>query len=103
MTISCGNLFDKKKLNLKIIENEEIKIEVYDISNITSIHQFADITNKRWNKSERIFEGNSNTIEKIKIKNDTIYIMTKQLEPIIYDLAAIKFSYKVVIETNKLK
>ena len=101
-TFSCGNPFDnnseKKKLNLETIENKEIKIEIYDISEITTIHQFVDLTNKRWDKTERIFEANSNTIDKVEIRNDTILLVTKQNEPIIYDLAAIKFGHKILIQ-----
>jgi hypothetical protein len=42
------SVLERKKLNLQIIENEDVKIEWYDISEITTIHEFVDITNKRW-------------------------------------------------------
>ena len=41
-----------------------------------------------------------NTIEKIEIVNDTIHLKTKQIDPIIYDLAAIKFGHKILIQTT---
>jgi len=41
---NCSNL-EIKKLNLQTIENKDIKIEWYDISKITTIHEFDDITN----------------------------------------------------------
>ena len=88
---SCSD----KKLDLKIIENEEIKIEQYNVSEITTIHEFLDLTNKRWNKTERIYEGNTESIDSVYIRNDTIYLTTKYDKPIIYDLAAIKFGYKI--------
>ena len=47
---SCNNTLGRKKLNLKTVENKEILVETYNISEITTIHQFIDITNKRWHK-----------------------------------------------------
>lgn len=86
-----------KKLDLKIIENEEIKIEHYNISEITTIHEFLDLTEKRCNNTERIYEGNTESIDSVYIKNDTIYLTTKYDKPIIYDLAAIKFGYQIKV------
>ena len=91
--ISCSD----KKLNLKIIENAQIKVEQYEISELTSIHEFLDLTNKRWNKTERIYEGNTESIDSVFIKNDTIFLTTKYEKPIIYDLSAIKFGYNIKV------
>jgi hypothetical protein len=93
LTISCSD----KKLNLKIIENEQIKIEQYTISKISSIHEFLDLTNKRWSKTERIYEGNTESIDSVFIKNDTIFLTSKYDNPIIYDLSAIKFGYYIKV------
>ena len=94
---SCNNLLGRKKLDLEVIENEDILIEKYRISEITTIHQFIDITNKRWNKTERILESNDGSIESVFIKKDTIFLQKLKSEPIIYDLASIKFGYRVVL------
>lgn len=91
-----GSCIDKK-LGLKIIENKEIKIEQYFISEITSSHEFLDLTSKRWNEVERIYEGNTESIDSVFIKNDTIFLTTKYDNPMIYDLAAIKFGYKIIV------
>lgn len=97
MFTSCENPFSEKKLDLNTIENEEIVVEKYSVSEITTVHQFIDITNKRWDKVERILEANDNSIDSIFIKQDTLFLRKASKEPVIYDLSAIKFGYKVVL------
>ncbi len=94
---SCDNSTAKKKLNLATIENEEILVEKYRISELTTIHQFIDITNKRWNKIERILEANDVSVDSIFIKQDTLFLRKASDNPIIYDLASIKFGYKIIL------
>lgn len=86
-----------KKIDLEVIENEEIKIEFYKISEITTIHDFVDITNKRWDKTERLCEANAGSINNIYITGDSIILKTS-VTAFMYDLAAIKFGYKIVVE-----
>lgn len=95
--ISCDNPLGRKKLNLVTIENDEILVEKYRISEITTIHQFIDITNKRWSKMERILEANEGSIDSVFIKQDTLFLQKTSSEPIIYDLASIKFGYKIIL------
>ena len=90
---SCAD----KKLDLKIIENDEITIEQYNVSTISTVHEFLDLTNKRWNMTERIYEGNTESIDSVFIKNDTIFLSSQYKERMIYDLSAIKFGYKIII------
>lgn len=86
----------QKKLDLEVIfENRNIKLERYTISEITSSHEFIDITNKRWNKTERIYEANGGSINYILVRHDSIII--KAWDKFAYDLAAIKFGYKIVL------
>lgn len=85
-----------RKLDMKVIENEEIRIEHYTISEITTIHEFVDITNKRWDKTERICEANYGSIDSIFIKGDSIMIQSS-ITSHMYDLAAIKFGYYIVV------
>jgi len=94
---SCNNQIGKKKLDLITLENEEIRVEKYRISEITTIHQFVDITNKRWDKVERIIEANDGSIDSIFIKQDTLFLRKTSTQPVIYDLASIKFGYKVIL------
>ena len=87
----------RKKLNLEIIfENSEIKLERYQVSGITSIHEFIDITGKRWNKTERIYESNTGSIDYILVSNDSIII--KSHNKFTYDLSAKKFGYNIVLD-----
>ena len=91
-----------KKLRLHAIENDKILLEQYEISTITTVHQYCDITNKRWNKTERIFEANQGDITSVEIKNDSIILETDLQNNVIYDLAAIKFGYKIILkDSNK--
>lgn len=86
-----------EKLDLEIVyENRDIKVERYTTSEITTSHEFIDITNKRWNKTERIYEANSGTIKYILVRNDSIII--KARDRFAYDLAAIKFGYKIILD-----
>lgn len=95
---SCQN-DSTNKLNLVFIEDENVRIEKYDISEISNIHQFIDLISKRWNKKERLLEADSGTIDSVYLNNDTIYLITKEEKPIIYDLAAIKFGYIIKVKT----
>lgn len=85
-----------KKLNLKVIENDVVKIEHYDISEIATMHEFVDITNKRWNRTERICEANSDSIDSLFITGDSIVLKTSP-SALMYDLAALKFGYKIIV------
>lgn len=90
----------QRKLNLKVIENDEIKIEHYYISEITFIHEFLDLTDKRWDKTERIYKGGTRAIDSVYIRNDTIYLTAKNNNLLIYDLSAIKFGYTIELLKN---
>lgn len=92
MILSCT-----EKLNPKVIENNDIKIEQYEINEITTIHNFVDVTNKRQNKIEKILESNNGNIDYIFIRNDSIIIQTS-INSVIYDLAPLKFGYKIIID-----
>jgi hypothetical protein len=94
---SCDNPGKRKKLDLTRIENKEVLIENYRISEITTIHQFIDITNKRWNKVERILEANDGSVDSIFIRQDSLYLQKTSKQPVIYDLASIKFGYTVIL------
>jgi hypothetical protein len=82
---------------MKTIENEEILIESYRVSELTTIHQFIDITNKRWSKVERILEANDGSIDSVFIRQDTLFLRKASNKPTIYDLASIKFGYKIFL------
>ncbi|WP_298223872.1 hypothetical protein [Flavobacterium sp.] len=90
-------------MKVKVTENNDIKIERYTISTITSGHRFCDITNKRWSKTDRIYEADWGAgIDSLYIKNDSIIIMADIENAVIYDLAAKKFGYQIVlIDTHK--
>lgn len=87
-----------RKLDLKTIENAEIILENYEISEISTVHEFVDITNKRWNRTERICEANVSSIDTIFIKNDSTIIIKPTATALFYDLAALKFGYRIIVE-----
>lgn len=90
---SCNN----KRLDLRIIENEEILVEKYTVSEITTSHEFIDVTNKRYGKVERILEANEGSVDSVFIMGDTLFLKMNSKKPLIYDLASIKFGYKVIL------
>lgn len=92
-----------KKLELKVIENEEIKIEYYRVSEISNGCTHIDLTNKRWDTTELILRANSEVIDSVYIKQDSIIITSKYDDPLplIYDLTAIKYGYKIAVKTEK--
>jgi hypothetical protein len=94
---SCDNQLGSKKLDLKTLENDEILVENYRISEITTIHQFIDITNKRWGKVERVLEANDGSVDSVFIRQDTLFLQKTSNQPVIYDLASIKFRYKIIL------
>lgn len=94
---SCEDHIERKKLDLITMENEAVLIEKYNISEITTLHQFIDLTDKRRNKVERVLEANDGTVVSAFIRQDTLYLQTTSKYPTIYDLASIKFGYKIVL------
>ena len=94
---SCDNSTARKKLDLTTIENADILVEKYRISEITTIHQIIEITHKRWDKGERILEANDGSVDSIFIRQDTLYLQKISKQPIIYDLASIKFGYNIIL------
>ena len=57
LSTSCelllGPSFETKKLNLKTIENKDVKIEIYDISMITSGYQIVNLTYKYFKETNK--------------------------------------------------
>ena len=94
---SCENPVGRKKLDLITVENEQVFVENYRISEITTIHQFIDITNKKWNKVERILEANDGSIDSVFLMHDTLFLLKSSDKPTIYDLASIKFGHKIIL------
>ncbi|PPK95814.1 hypothetical protein LY01_01407 [Nonlabens xylanidelens] len=101
--ISCTNTISTKKLNLKTVENEEIKIEHYTVSEFSNSYTHIDLTNKRWNKTELILRANSEVIDSVYIKQDSIIIMSKyeNSKSLIYDLTAIKYGYNILLKIKE--
>ncbi|PIB23567.1 hypothetical protein [Maribacter sp. 4G9] len=99
---SCSDIVSTKKLDLKVVENKEIKIEHYIVSEISNSYTHIDLTNKRWNKTELILRANSEIIDSVYIKQDSIIITSKYDNPIslLYDLTAKKYGYNIALKTE---
>ena len=99
-----GPSFETKKLNLKTIENKDVKIEIYDISLITSGHQIVDLTDKYFKETTTIYKAGQNQLIDVKMRNDTIFLYTKTDDMHFYELASVKYDYTIqVILENKTK
>lgn len=87
----------ENKLNLKVVENDDIRIEKYSISEITTIHEFIDIKSKTWKITERILEANDGSIDSIFINQDTLFLRKTSSQAVIYDSLSTKFGYKIIL------
>ncbi len=98
---SCQN----KKLHLKVIENKDVKIEIYEISLIASMHQYVDLTDKHWNETTTIYKAEPDQLLDVKMRNDTIFLYTKYDDMHFYDLVAVKYDciIQVIPEVNSNK
>jgi len=90
--ISCD-----KKLDSISVDDKNIELEFYRISRITSSHDYIDLTLKSSNEKVNIYETNSYQIDSLFIRNDSIFIINKNDEPVIYNLINSKFDYKIVL------
>lgn len=96
---------ETKKLGLKTIENKDVKIEIYEISLITSGHQCVDLTDKYFDETTTIYKANTDELMDVKLRNDTIFLYTKRDDMHFYELVAVKYDYtiQVVPETRTNK
>jgi hypothetical protein len=75
----------RKHLNEKIFTSKDITVSWYQISEITTMHDFVDIT--RWKHTRNIMEANTGLIHDIIISGDTI-ILKADDNSAIYSLSA---------------
>jgi len=97
LVISCQDSVWRKKLNLKTIKNDDILVETYDVSEISTIHQFIDMTNRRWSRVETILEANQSSIDCMFIRGDTLFLQKASSGVVIYDSASTKFGYSIIL------
>ena len=87
-----------KKLDEKKIGNNEIEINWYRTSSITTIHEHLEVSKSGTTK--KIAELNEGGIERIIIKSDSIIIETKG-GGLFYKLNKEVFDYTIVMDTIK--
>lgn len=80
---SCA--LPRTKLHEKIFKANDITVSWYQISEITTVHDFVDIT--RWGHTKNIMEANLDIINSILINGDTVIIKVNR-DQTIYSLAA---------------
>ena len=88
----CGLCACDKKLHEKIITGKNIKVSWYTISSITTVHEYADVSQE--GETQNIIRANSESIETIQIINDTIFIK-KKLPNLFYTSKDSVFNYKI--------
>ncbi|SHF71494.1 hypothetical protein SAMN02745131_03371 [Flavisolibacter ginsengisoli DSM 18119] len=94
---SCSTLLPDKHLNEKTFESNDITVKWYKVSEITSGHDFVDLTRNGYTKT--ILKANSMGIHDIIIKRDTITIRTVP-GLIIYDLTAQTVGCYIKLDTT---
>src|SRR5437868_4454271 len=86
-----------KRLDEKIFKNKDITVSWYNVSEITTDHDFVVVT--KGFKELKLMEANTTGIYDVLFKNDTIVIQTLS-DLIVYELANKAFGYRVVQDTS---
>ncbi len=81
-----------KRLNEKTFMNSDIKVSWYEVSAITSGHEFVEVS--KGLSREKIMEANQGTIDSIYIKGAAIFIKKKSAN-VVYTLKDSAFGYKI--------
>jgi len=87
-----------KKLDEKKIGNNEIEINWYRTSSITTIHEHVEVSKS--GTITKIAELNEGGIKQIKIESDSIIIETKGTG-LFYQLDKEVYNYSIVLDTVK--
>jgi len=95
---SCTN----KKLDLVTIEKDDVIIEKYTISLITSMHDYVDLTDKHSRETTTIYKANSDELIDVRVHNDTIFLHTKFDDMHYYELAAVKYGYTIKVVPERI-
>ena len=91
-----------EKLDLVKIENDDIIIEKYEISLITSSHDYVDLTDKFSNETTTIYKANSDLLVDVVVQNDTIFLHTKYDDMHYYELVAVKYGYTIKVVPQRI-
>lgn len=98
MTLTaCSAITADKHLDEKVFKAGDIIVKWYQISEITSVHDFIDI--ERWGWTKTIMKANTNGIHDILIKGDTITIQTMP-NLVVYDLTAQTLNCNIRLDTT---
>jgi hypothetical protein len=87
----------EKHLNEKTFRNGDITVKWYNISTITTMHDYVDIEHS--GHTETIMEANTGGIYDILIKGDTITIQVMS-DLVVYNLAAKALGYNTKLDTS---
>ena len=90
--LSCSD----KKLNERKSTLDDLEINRYQISLITSIHDHVDVTKD--GETEHILKTNTGDIDTILLVQDTLVIKTKR-RPVIYEKKDKVFNYFIRIDS----
>jgi hypothetical protein len=90
-----------KKLDSIFVDDENIRLEYYRISRISTIHDYIDLTLKSSEEELNIYEANAYQIDSLYIRNDTIFIDKISKDSTLYNFIDSKFGYKLNIKYLK--
>lgn len=85
-----------KRLNEVTVKNNDIEVTKYEISEISTVHDFIEV--KKGNSAMKVMEANSNGFADIIISHDTIVI--QYLPNVVYYIADKAFDYKIKLDTT---
>ena len=85
-----------KRLNEVIVKTGDIKVTKYEISEISTTHDFIEV--RKGNSAMTVLETNSDGFADIVISHDTIII--QYLPNVFYKIADKAFNYKIKLDTT---
>lgn len=95
---SCGLLScEEAHLNERTYEKNGITASSYQISLITSMHDYVDIS--RWGHTEMVFKCNADRIYDVLIDGDTAIIRTQEY-PLAYKLTSLTLGTYIKIDSS---
>jgi hypothetical protein len=84
-----------RRIRELIFTNDDITVSKYEISEITTVHDFVEVRNG--SKTITVFEASSHGFADIVFKRDTIVIQYLPIRP--YKLLDSAFGYKIKFDT----
>jgi len=95
LLVSCGDGL-RKHLHERQYKGGDITASVYMVSEITTAHEFVDIT--RWGHTRNILEANAGDIFEVVVKGDSVIVRMR--EGLVYRQSALELNVRVRVDSS---